>query len=351
MTQAKPTAVSALDLQAFFRCLATLFVSSVPINLALNLLGEQFGDRPMGAVSQHLARTVESGGALSQAMTCFPTVFSELQCGLVRVGETSGRLDKVLERLAGDVERHHRRILQLRQALIYPAFLFAACLAMLVLGPPYLLEPHFRLIRESGAQPPPLTMAVMGVSDLLRGPLFYGGIALLVAGGALLRRKLRGRELRKAVGRRILGLPVVGRLVRAVAITRFLETAALLLEAGVPMHSALRLAARSTGNPAVEDRLQLAAQAMEEGRTLSQALASTGVLPPEVLAVVRAGEESGELSQSLVWTAGMCELQLESLLDVVAASVEPAVMMIMGLMAGILMLATLVPLTQVLQNL
>lgn len=340
-------------LALFFRSLATLFKAGVSLPRSLRLLGEQSEDKSMRAVAAELCRRLDAGSSLGQAMALHQGAFTSIQLRMVQIGERTGTLDTILAQLAQYEEKRRTAILRFKSALTYPAFLLVLCSFALIVLPPYMFSGLFQMISQSGTRPPLITVMVIGFSNFVRSPAFWvllvaGGVGLSVLGPPFLRQP----QVRRSLGHWILGLPVAGRLYRLLAVTAFARTMALQLAVGDSPLAGLKLTAEATGNPILEECIPLAVEGLRDGGlTLVDSLARCEFFPKSFLHMVRAGEETAEVAQMMSRVADLYEADLEQSLDTFTALLEPLVMLGMGVVVGIIVVATMLPMMQLIQNL
>ncbi|MBI3928491.1 MAG: type II secretion system F family protein [Armatimonadetes bacterium] len=335
----------------FFRTLSLFSSGGIPLHRALRLLSLD-PDEPMAEVSRAVATRLDRGESLSQAMAAHYDVFSGLQSRLVRVGEISGSVHVVLRRLAEFEEKQLMSTARARAALTYPAVLLLICLLMVTIVPPYLFGGLYPIIESSGVQVWWPTRCLMALSQALRSPWFLV-LGLGAAGGiAALIRRLAGRpRVRRVAMAWLLRVPGLGRTLRTLAVTRFAQALALMVQVGVPIVSALELAGQSSDNPVLEERMPDAIRALVNGSALSVSLQVTEFFPKLVLLAVNVGQDSGALGGILEKLAEIYEVQLEHDLETLAAMAEPLIVMFLGAVVAVVTLASLVPLVQVIQTL
>ncbi len=336
----------------WFRSLATMVTAGINLDRALRLLAQQSEDKAMTQVSEGLADMVSAGMQLSSAMALYPNSFAKLQYRLVQMGERAGVMDKVLNELSFYEEKERNTLLKVKSALTYPAFIFAVAFLILVIVPPYMMEGLFQMIKGSGVKPPLITRIVMVGTNATRSPIFY---FLLVAGGAagwiLLPPLLRKPAVKKRLARFILSLPVAGKVYRTLSVARFTRALAVQLDCGIsPLH-AIQLSADATDNPVLDETIERAIDGLREGGTVAESLEAAEFFPRLMIKMVQVGEESASLPDLLTRTAEMYESDLDAILDAFTALLEPMVMVVMGFIVGVLVLASMLPMMQVLQNL
>lgn len=340
----------------FLRQLAALARAGLPLVESLQLLAQERGtasgprlgagparDTELACVASELRGTVASGQRLSDAMARHPTVFSELQCRLVAIGEESGRLEAALDRLAQQQERELVLRRRLRAALLYPAGVLLVAMAV-VAGILAFVVPTFETVFASmGAQLPAATRAVVALSHgvVQWGPaLAAGALALtgLVRWGFRVRPGLQGHR-----DRWLLRLPGVGAALQAVLMARWTRLLSMMVGAGVPLVDALGHLAAGLGNRHLEAVTQALQRAVAGGQSLSAAMGPGKDFLPLVRQMVGVGEECGSLDSMLARTADLLESEVDSRLDGLSQLLEPLLIVLLGGVIGALVLALYQP--------
>lgn len=356
MSSSKPSflkpALRPDSLRLFYRSLATLLTAGVRIDRALDLLSQQDDDPHMAHISRDMCERVSRGHALSEAMAKWPREFSELDQKLAQVGEMTGNIDQLLERLAAYEESRRAVTMRVKSALTYPFFIFLLTLAALVVLPPYLFAGLFRLIESLGVDIPLLTRIVLIFAKVVSSPFFLVAAALGIAAAVkILPGVLERPPVRLRLARIGLRLPVLGKALQIIAVTRFARALEIMINCGVSIDDCLKMAFIASGNPVLVERRNDALETLFSGTTLSQALDETGFFPSAFLQVVSSGEESGRLPELLSRICDMYDVQLAHTLETVVAAVEPAMMVMMGGFVGIFIIASMQPMSQILQKL
>ncbi len=319
------------DLATFYTTLATTIGAGVRLDRALTLAG-----------GEQLVWQIYAGKNLSEALAAFPDTFPRMHIQLLRVGEQTGALYKVLEMLA-DYERRGRELReQLKAALIYPSIVVALLVLALGLLPGWVLPPFQEALSVAGQKTPPLLEGVVSLSEIISSPLTWLG---LIGLGFLLWRNLREWSSSLRI------LPGVGRLFERTAQVRLLNALALGCGAGLSLTKAIPLAAATCG---CDRKVVLGAQAVKDlwqGSTLTQALAP--LLPGNraALSLVEAGEVAGQPDALLRRAASFTEDELTHDIERALTLVEPFVLLVAGLLVGGLVLTLLAPMSQLLQAL
>lgn len=327
-----------------------MFAGGVTIDRALSLLSVQ-DDKAMAAVSERMAEQVRAGNSLSAAMARNENAFTKMHYKLVQVGEATGNLELILDQLSTYEEKRQATTMKVKSALTYPCFLFAACCLMLIILPPYMLGGIFEVIKQSGGELPLVSKVVLGAAMWMRTPSFYFVLAIFLVGGFFLGRKVWTEEgPRKAIQRWALDAPVMGKLVRSLGMSRFARAWSIQVAVGVAPVSALQLAAESTMDPCLEEDISYSVTALRDGCSMQASLDASGYFPSLFLQMVSVGEESGGLEQMVSRVADIYEQQLEHTLDTLTALLEPFVMLVMGCIVGLIVVATMLPMMQMLQS-
>jgi general secretion pathway protein F len=341
--------ISPLDMALATRQAATLLGAGIPLVEGLGALTEQVENPRLKSVFAQVRDRVNEGASFADALGG-TGVFPDLYVGMVRAGEAGGALETVLERLAEYLEGQVRLRNKVGSILIYPSVMFG--FAMVVVGALVtVVLPQITQLLESLNQPLPFyTRWIIALSEFARSWWWAvaGGVLLAITGLRMLIRTERGRA---RYDRLRLRLPVVGRLVRLLAITRFARTLSTLLAGGLPITRALHTAGEVAANTVIADAIEAARLSITEGASLAQPLRASGEFPPLVTHMVQVGERSGELEAMLAKVADTYEEQVETAVTRLTALLEPFLILIMVGIVLVIILATLVPLLQITSSL
>ena len=322
-------------LVTFTTQLAQLLKAGMPIFESLSALEEQMRDDRSHRIIASLCESIRSGTSLSDALRSHPTSFDPLYCAMVAAGEASGALDTVLDRLAKLLTRQLRTRKQLVTALIYPGVIATFCTLVIFLLLTFAV-PSIESLFE-GRTLSPFTAAVLSTSHLLsRGWPIY--LPLLLIGGYFLRRHAQALAFR---------LPLFRTLIIQTSLARFCRTLATLQQGGLSMIDSLQLARQVIPNPALAAAIEEAEARVVEGASLAHELQKNPLIPKLVGQMLRVGEESGDLRPMLAQIADLYEGEVERTLTRLTAIAQPAILLVMGGIVGIIMLAVLLPLTDV----
>ncbi len=336
------TSLSTPDLSLFTRQLATLVHAGMPLDQALQAIGEQSEKPRVKSIVLGVRAKVMEGHTLADGLADFPKAFPELYRATVAAGEQTGHLDTVLERLADYTENRQELQQKVLNAMIYPAVL--TVLAILIVSGMlvYVVPKVVGVFSSTGSELPGLTQMLISVSDFMRNSwwLLLIGIA---AGTYAARRILKQPGPKQSAHRLMLRLPVVGRLVRGINTARFTRTLSILSGSGVPVLDALRISAAVVTNIPMRIAIEDAATQIREGAAIGKSLAASGHFPPLCIHLITSGEASGELEAMLDRAASNQEREVDGLIVALLGILEPAMIVGMGAVVLTIVLAILLP--------
>lgn len=325
------------------RQLAILLAAGMPVTEALDTLIEIDAGAGWDAIWTSVNAAVRRGASLAEALTAAAPGFPPAYIELVRAGETGGTLPAVLERLAADLERRAATRAQLRAALTYPAVMLVATTAILAFLLAWVVPQLTQLLRETHADLPLPTKALLFAVAVVR----HAGLPLLfalVAAGIAVRAWIARPAGRRAYHALLLRLPVLGASLRTAAVARVVRTLSELVAGAVPIDAALGHAAATAGNLAIADAVARARRELERGRPLATALQATAVFPALVVRLAATGERGGQLAETLARAADALDAEISRRVATATALVEPALILAMGGVVLALVFAILLPL-------
>jgi type IV pilus assembly protein PilC len=331
--KARAKAPPSKNLAVFTRQFSVMIDAGLPLVQCLEILGNQEEDKNFGAVILQVRADVEGGASLADAMKKHPKAFDALYSNMIAAGEAGGILDGILKRLAIYIEKAVKLKSQVKSALIYPVAIIVIA-AVVVAAIMIFVIPTFKSMFDSlGAELPLPTVIVMKISEnLVRYVPLY--IAVLIVGFFAFKRYYATDGGKHVVDGTVLKLPVLGPIMRKIAVARFCRTLSTLIASGVPILDGLDITARTAGNVIVEDAIQVTRTSIERGETIAAPLKQTGVFPPMVVQMIGVGEVTGALDQDEVdaAVAGMLTL------------LEPVMIAFLGLIVGGIVIAMYLPL-------
>ena len=334
--------ISGSELALLTRQFATLVHAGLTIEECLNALVEQTESARTRTVLAGVRGRVLEGQALARSMGDFPEAFPDIYRNMVDAGEQSGKLDEVLERLAGYTEERQALQNKVLLAFIYPALVTIVALSVVAGLLIYVVPQVTRVFTDSGQALPAPTRVLIHLSDFVRAV----GIWWLVGAAAMylgVRTMLREPKLRARWHRGLLGIPLFGRLVRGVNAARLTSTLGILTASGIPLLNAMQSAFQVVGNLPMRAAVEDALRQVREGGSLSRSLGKSKLFPPLVIHLIASGEASGSLDLMLVRAAEAQTRELENWVSALTALLEPALILVMGGIVLFIVLAIMLP--------
>jgi len=344
-----PFNVSAKRVALFTRQFSVMLDAGLPLVQCLEILGEQEEDRTFREIIQAVRTDVEAGSSLAESMRKHPRAFNKLYVSMIAAGEAGGILDIILQRLATYIEKVVKLNAQVKSALMYPVTIIVIATGVVILILWKVIPVFAQLFAGLGGELPFLTRVVVNSSNFL-GRYF----PWLVLVGVLLymafQRWYKTERGRRIIDATVLKIPVIGMLVRKIAVARFCRTLATLTSSGVPILDGLEITARTSGNAIIEDAVLAVRKAVEEGKTLSGPLAETKVFPPMVVQMINVGEQTGALDQMLSKVADFYEEEVDTAVAGLMKLLEPIMIVILGGIIGTIVTAMYLPMYAILQK-
>jgi type IV pilus assembly protein PilC len=335
--------VSSKELAVFTRQFSVMIDAGLPLVQCLEILGTQQENKTFAKILQQTRMDVEGGASLADAMRKHPKAFDELYVNMIAAGEAGGILDTILKRLAVYIEKAVKLKSQVKGAMVYPvAVISIAGIVVAVIL--WKVIPTFASMFEGlGAQLPLPTRIVIAMSNWFVRLLPFLVIAI-VAGVFAFKRYYATYGGRRAVDRMMLKLPILGILLRKIAVARFCRTLATLVSSGVPILDGLEITARTSGNAIVEDAIMAVRKGVESGLTIAQPLKDSGVFPPMVVQMIGVGEQTGALDAMLSKIADFYEDEVDQAVANLLTLMEPVMILFLGITVGGIVISMYLPL-------
>ena len=348
--KARTKSVGAKDLAVFTRQFSVMIGAGLPLVQCLEILGTQSENQNFGQVILATRADVEAGLSLADAMRKFPKAFDSLYTNMIAAGEAGGILDTILKRLATYIEKAVKLAGQVKSAMIYPVAVMV--IAGLVVGVIlWKVIPTFAsLFAGLGAELPLPTRVVIAMSNNL---VTYFIPLVVVAGiaGYAFTRYYATDNGRHVVDRIVLKLPILGDIMRKIAVARFCRTLATLISSGVPILDGLEITARTSGNAIVEDAIMLTRKSIERGETISAPLKDTAVFPAMVTQMIGVGEATGALDTMLAKIADFYEEEVDTAVAGLLTLLEPIMIAVLGVVVGGIVIAMYLPIFDLISKL
>src|SRR6202140_5023505 len=342
--------VSAKNLAVFVRQFSVMIDAGLPLVQCLDILGNQEEDKNFAAVILATRTDVESGASLADAMRKHPKTFDPLFSNMIAAGEAGGILDTILKRLATYIEKAVKLKGQVKSAMIYP--IAVVVIAGVVVGVIlWKVIPTFAaLFSGLGANLPMPTRIVIALSDNLVKYfpflLIFGGLATYG-----FRQYYATQNGRRVVDGAVLKMPVLGNIMRKIAVARFCRTLATLISSGVPILDGLEITAKTSGNAIVEDAVMSTRKSIERGETISAPLKETAVFPPMVTQMISVGEATGALDTMLAKIADFYEEEVDTAVAGLLTLLEPIMIAMLGIVVGGIVIAMYLPIFDLISKL
>jgi type IV pilus assembly protein PilC len=347
---AKGKATSAKNLAVFTRQFSVMIDAGLPLVQCLEILGTQEEDKSFASVILATRGDVESGMSLADAMKKHPKTFDPLFTNMIAAGEAGGILDTILKRLSTYIEKAVKLKGQVKSAMIYPVavIVIAGVVVGVIL---WKVIPTFaNLFAGLGAELPLPTRIVIALSNnLVRfGPFLIVGMGAV---GWIIKRYYATDGGRHVIDRLLLHLPIMGDLLRKIAVARFCRTLSTLLASGVSILEALDITARTSGNAIVEDGILTTRKSIERGETIAQPLRETKVFPPMVVQMIGVGEATGALDTMLGKIADFYEEEVDTAVAGLLTLLEPLMIALLGGIVGGIVIAMYLPIFDLISKL
>jgi type IV pilus assembly protein PilC len=334
--------VKTKDLSIYSRQLSVLIDAELPLIQSLNILAEQTKNKYFKNVIKDIREDVEAGSTLNQAKRKFPNVFDDLYCNLVASGEQSGSLDIMLKRLAEFLEKIVRLRAQVRQAMIYPVAVLSFSIIVVIFMLWKVIPVFAGIFLELGAELPFLTSMVLSLSVFIQKYILFiaiGAVAF-VFGLRYWRKTYSGRKI---IDKFLLSMPLFGKLLEKVGLSRVTRTLSTLLSGGVPMLESLKITSSTSGNVIVEDFIMQARSMVAEGTSLRDAFREKGRFPFMMIQMVGVGEATGTLDEMLTKLADFYDEEVEYSVANLLSILEPILLIFVGLIVGSIVISMYLP--------
>ena len=341
----KSRRVKEKELVVFTRQFATMIDAGLPLVQCLEILASQQVNTAFKEILLKVKGDVEAGSTFADALRKHPRVFNDLFCNLVAAGEAGGILDTILNRLAAYIEKTMSLKKKVKGAMVYPSVVLSIALVV-VAGLLLFVIPVFqKMFADMGGTLPAFTQFVIYLSEVMRRYFIYIAVALIALGVAFVRwyRTERGRII---VDDLLLKIPVIGPLIKKVAIAKFTRTLGTMLSSGVPIMEGLDIVARTSGNKTIERAILRTKVSIGEGKTIAEPLGASRIFPAMVVQMISVGESTGALDSMLSKIADFYDDEVDTAVAALTSLIEPALMVFLGITVGGLVIAMYLPIFQ-----
>ncbi len=334
--------VTGKDVVIFTRQLSTMIDAGLPLVQSLEILTRQQENATFKKILQTVRTDVETGSTIAEAMKKHPQVFDNLYCNMIDAGEVGGILDTILSRLAAYMEKNMALVKKVKGAMTYPVICLCISFVVMAVMLVFVVPVFQKMFADFGSALPAPTQMVVDMSQFVKGNILFmlGGVFALVW---LIKRINRTEKGKKKIDQLLLVLPILGPLIRRVAVAKFTRTLGTMMTSGVPIMDALNVVARTAGNKVIEIAVFRVVDAIKEGRALAEPLEETGVFPSMVVQMINVGESTGALDTMLEKIADFYDEEVDQAVENLTAAIEPLMMVFLGGMIGGLVVAMYLP--------
>jgi type IV pilus assembly protein PilC len=342
--------VAAKNLAVFTRQFSVMIDAGLPLVQCLDILGSQEEDKNFAAVILQTRSDIESGASLADSMRKHPKTFDPLFTNMIAAGEAGGILDTILKRLATYIEKSVKLAGQVKSAMVYPVAVVVIAGAVVGVILWKVIPTFAELFSGLGADLPLPTRVVIGLSNnLVR---YFPFLAVAAAAVAYAFRRYQATPKgRRVVDRALLRMPVLGNILRKIAVARFCRTLSTLISSGVPILDGLEITAKTSGNSIVEDAVMVTRKSIERGETISVPLKETKVFPAMVTQMIGVGEATGALDTMLSKIADFYEEEVDVAVAGLLTLLEPIMIAVLGVIVGGIVIAMYLPIFDLISKL
>ena len=337
--------VKPKEVSLFTRQFATMIDAGLPIVQCLDILTEQSESKLLRKTIHDIRLDVEGGSTLADAMAKHPKIFDDLYVNMVQAGEAGGVLNTILNRVALFIEKANKLKRKVKGAMIYPTAILAVAVIVVAILLIFVIPVFAELYGSMGKALPAPTQITINISNWFVGNwyfMFGGLIGIVIA----IRAYYQTEQGRMNIDRIMLHLPVVGDLLRKVAVARFSQNMAILLSSGVPILDGLAITAKTAGNRVVEKAIMDSRVSISQGKTVAEPLRESKIFPPMVCQMVAVGENTGGLDGMLRKVAELYEEEVDDAVANLTAMMEPLIMVVLGVILGGLVISMYLPIFQ-----
>ncbi len=334
--------ISNADIVMVSRQITTLFEAQVSALRAFRLLSEEARTKMLGDVLGEIANDIQSGSSISAALAKHPNVFSAFYVNMVRAGEESGKLDETFSFLADYLDRNYEITQKARNALVYPAFIIATFITVMILMMTIVVPKLAGMLSDAGQQVPLYTRIIIGISMFFSQYIILI-LILLVVGGFFLYRFARTQHGSEMIARARLEIPGVGSIFEKIFLSRLADNLSTMLRSGIQILRGIEITSSVVGDPVYEKVLMEAAADVKAGMPLSEAFRKHPEIPGIIVAMIKIGEETGNMSAILETMARFYRREVNNSVDTLVSLIEPLMIVVLAVGVGILLASVLLP--------
>ena len=345
-----PKRVKSSLLALFTRQLATLIDAGLPLLRSLNVLKDQQKAGCLKNTLGDVAISVESGASFSESLAKFPKIFTQLYVNMIKAGEAGGVLEIVLNRLAEFAEKSEKLKKRIKSAMIYPSFVISVAIAVLAFLVTFIVPKFAEMFYDLDLELPWMTSFLITISDICKKQ-WYIPISCVIAFVVFLKLVRRTKKGKYIIDKLLLNFPVIGTLIRKIAIARFTRTLGTLITSGVPILQSLVIVKDTAGNEVVSAAVEKVHDSIREGESIVEPLKVSKVFPPMVISMIEVGEETGALAEMLIKIADNYDEDVDAAVEGLTSLLEPFLIVFLAVVVGFIVIAMFLPLISLLQQL
>mgnify|MGYP003694253327 CR=1 FL=1 len=334
--------ISQKEIAVFTRQFSVMIDAGLPLVQCLEILGSQQDNRVFQKILFEVRQDIESGATLADSLRKHPKAFDDLYCNMVAAGETGGILDTILQRLSQYIEKIVKLRSAVRSAMVYPVAVITIAIGVVGIILWKVIPTFATLFAGLGAQLPLPTRITIALSQFI-GAWWWLIFATIGLGIFALNRFHKTYNGRRIIDGALLKLPVLGNVLKKIAVARFCRTLGTLVSSGVPILEALEITARTAGNAVVEDAIMETRKSIEQGKTIAEPLKATNVFPSMVVQMVAVGEQTGALETMLNKIADFYEDEVDEATANLLALLEPVMICFLGVIIGGIVISMYMP--------
>lgn len=330
------------ELPIYTRQLAAMLSSGMPLVQSIVALEEQTNNKQFKEVLAGVRTDVEGGAMYSDSLEHYPQVFDELYVNMMRAGETGGMLAETCDRVASFLEASNKLRSKVKSAMMYPTVVICVALIISTCLIVFIVPTFAKMFSGFGAELPKPTQLLLNISNFIR--TYWYIVTAAAAGGIYsLRRWVQTEKGGYAMDKFRLHFPLLGKLARKIAITRFASTFSQLMSSGVPIIQAMSIVGVATGNKVIGKAILDARASVEQGKTISATLKSNKEFPSMLIHMLSAGEQTGKMEEMLSKLSEFYQEEVDAMLEGLTSMLEPLLMVVIGVMIGGIVLAMFMP--------
>jgi type IV pilus assembly protein PilC len=335
--------VKESEIVIFTRQFSTMIDAGLPLVQCLDILAAQATNKTFAKTISAVKQDVEGGSTYADALRKHPNIFTDLYVNMVEAGEVGGILDTILNRLAAYIEKAVKLKKKVKGAMVYPATILSVAVIVVAIIMIYVIPVFQKMFTGFGSDLPKPTMIVIAISEFLKSNVLFIILGLVLFVIAFSQTYRRSYKFKKGVHIALLRLPVIGTLIRKVAVAKFTRTLGTLISSGVPILDGLEIVARTANNKVIEEAVMKTRESIREGKTISEPLAETKVFPPMVVQMIGVGEQTGALDAMLAKIADFYDDEVDNAVAALTSLLEPVMMVFLGGTVGFLVVAMYLP--------